>query len=254
MNIAKAILKITLCIGIVVLVVVAAIAMKSRRCEDVKVTFLPKNNADILTQSDVLELLAKNNIIYLNKKVKEVEPEKISALLQKHAYVDEVSGVYFSGTTLRIDLKLKQPILHLYSRQGNQYLIDDKGRLLPYLPTMRERLLIANGAIAQEYKAGLTDTCNATLHQLYTVATAINRKPFLKAQISQLYVTGNPNSAIEILPVMGNQTILLGDTSNLENKLNTLQTVYKEGISYMGFHKYSQLDLRYKNRVVAKRR
>ena len=254
MNIAKGILKIVLCVGIVVVVVIAAVAMKNRRCDDIKVTFLPKNSAAILTQSDVLELLAQNNITYLNKKVKEIEPDKITALLQKHAYIDEVSGVYFSGTTLRIDLKLKQPILHLYSRQGSQYLMDDKGWLLPCLPTMKERLLIANGAIAQEYQANLTDTCNATLHRLYVVASAINRKPFLKAQISQLYVTDKPNNAIEMISVMGNQTILLGDTSNLESKLNILQTVYKEGISYMGFDKYSRLDLRYKNRVVAKKR
>ncbi|MDR1113348.1 MAG: hypothetical protein LBL18_06295, partial [Bacteroidales bacterium] len=232
MKIVKAILKIALCISILIMVVVAAIAMKSRRCETVEVAFIPKNSAAILTQSDVLALLTQNNITCINKKVKEVEPNKISALLQKHPYVDEVSGVYFSGTTLHIDLKLKQPILHLYSRQGNQYLMDDKGFLLPCLPVMQARLLIANGALNQEYKAGLTDTCNATLRQLYVVASAINRNPFLKAQISQLYVTGDPSNEIEMLPVMGNQTILLGDTSDLESKLETLQTVYKEGISY----------------------
>jgi cell division protein FtsQ len=119
---------------------------------------------------------------------------------------------------------------------------------------MQERILIANGIIAQEYRSGLTDSCNAILHQLYMVASAINCNPFLKAQISQLYVTGDPNSAIEMVPVLGNQIILLGDTSNLESKLNTLQTVYKEGVSYMGFDKYAQLDLRFKNRVVAKKR
>jgi cell division protein FtsQ len=254
MKLARAILKIVLCIGIIVVVVVAAIAMKGRRCEAIEVAFMPKNSAAILTQSDVQKLLAQNHITYLNKKVKEVEPDKISMLLQQHPYVDEVAGVYFSGATLRIDLKLKQPILRLYPRQGSQYLMDDKGRLLPCLPTMQERLLIANGAISQEYRAGLTDTCNATLRQLYVVASAINRNPFLKAQISQLYITGDPNSPIEMVPVMGNQTILLGDTSNLESKLNTLQTVYKEGVSYMGFDKYAQLDLRFKNRVVAKKR
>jgi cell division protein FtsQ len=254
MKIVKAILKIVLCICIIVVLVIAGIAMKSRRCEAIKVTFMPKNSVAILTQSDVQQLLAQNHITYLNKKVKEVEPDKISVLLQKHPYVDEVSGVYFSGTTLRINLKLKQPILRLYPRQGSQYLMDDKGRLLPSLPAMQERLLIANGAIFQEYRADLADTCNAVLHQLYVIASAINRNPFLKAQISQLYVTGDPKSAIEMVPVMGNQTILLGDTSNLENKLNNLQTAYKEGISYIGFDKYSQLDLRFKNRVVAKKR
>jgi len=253
MKVARAILKITLCVGIVVIVIVAAIAMRSRHCEKVEVVFLPKNSAAILTQSDVLALLDDNHIAYLHQKIKEIKPDQISALLQKHPYVDKVSGIYFSGTTLHIDLNLKQPILHIFPKEGDQYLMDDKGFLLPYIHTMQERILVANGMITQTYKAGLTDTCNAILHQLYVVATAINRNPFLKAQISQLYISEDLNNTIEMIPVIGDQSILLGDISNLEDKLNTLQTVYKEGISYMGFDQYTQFDLRFKHRVVAKK-
>jgi cell division protein FtsQ len=252
MKTLKLLLKIALAVGIIVVAIVAAVVMKNRNCEDIKISFFPPVENTIIASTDILTELTKHGLDPRHKKIKEIRTDSITKRLNQNLYVQEVKGVYFSGNTLHIDLVLQQPILHLYSQSGEQYLMAESGLIMPWTSSVKARLLVANGYIPIAYKKGMQADADSTLKQVYQVARAIDDDPFFRSQIAQIYLNGQKE--MEMVPLIGDQTILIGDASQIEEKLKTLHTVYEKGIIYEGIDKYAGFDVRFINRVIARQK
>ena len=54
-----------------------------------------------------------------------------------------------------------------------------------------------------------------------------------------------------MIPKLGDQTILFGDTSNLVQKFQKFELFYKKVVPIYGWKKYSKINLEYKNQLVA---
>jgi cell division protein FtsQ len=61
----------------------------------------------------------------------------------------------------------------------------------------------------------------------------------------------NDKSQVELVPRVGNQHILLGDASNLPTKMENLATFYKEVMPHVGWNVYKEINLMYKDQIVA---
>jgi len=66
--------------------------------------------------------------------------------------------------------------------------------------------------------------------------------------IEQLYI--NKKSEFELIPKIGNHTILFGDIKEMKDKFEKLIAFYKQGISKSGWNKYKTINLKFKNQVV----
>jgi cell division protein FtsQ len=54
-----------------------------------------------------------------------------------------------------------------------------------------------------------------------------------------------------MFPLHGSHVIEFGTTENFEEKLYKLKAFYTEGLNKIGWSKYSVINVRYKNQVVA---
>jgi cell division protein FtsQ len=77
----------------------------------------------------------------------------------------------------------------------------------------------------------------------------IGRDSFWHAQVTQIEV--QPDQTFVLIPLFGDQRILIGDTANVQEKLKHLFAFYKNVSGKIGWDKYETLDVRYKNQVVA---
>jgi len=57
-----------------------------------------------------------------------------------------------------------------------------------------------------------------------------------------------------LVATVGKQVILFGNDDNASEKLFNLKQVYQNGLSHKGYDRYTQLDVRYKNRIIAQRK
>ncbi|RYF90159.1 MAG: hypothetical protein EOO03_04310 [Chitinophagaceae bacterium] len=73
---------------------------------------------------------------------------------------------------------------------------------------------------------------------------------FLMAMIDQVDITAQ--RSFEMIPKIGNQTIVFGDAVDADEKFNKLKLFYKKVITTAGFNRYSVINLQYKDQVVAK--
>jgi cell division protein FtsQ len=59
---------------------------------------------------------------------------------------------------------------------------------------------------------------------------------------------------MELIPRLGQHRILLGDTTDLRDKLDRMRTFYLQGLNNTGWDKYELINLKYKNQVVCTKR
>ena len=53
---------------------------------------------------------------------------------------------------------------------------------------------------------------------------------------------------------MGNHLLMLGEASDFENKLERLMKFYEDGLSVIGWNKYSSISVAFNNQVVCKKK
>ena len=68
------------------------------------------------------------------------------------------------------------------------------------------------------------------------------------AQVAQIDIT--PERNFEMIPVVGNHTVILGDGENMEQKFHRLFVFYKNVLSQTGFDKYKAINVQYAGQVV----
>ena len=113
--------------------------------------------------------------------------------------------------------------------------------------------MISNGYINTQPLAGhdnIFDTVYKTkeLRELLLLAGNISKFPFAEALTGEIY--RNSKGEYDLVPAFGCDFIRLGDTSELEDKLENLIAFYKKAYVYEGWDKYKSLNLKYKNQII----
>ena len=185
--------------------------------------------------------------------MKDIDLEQIAGLLQQNPYIKTVNEVRFSSTKLRIVVTLKNILLHVYTQNGQQYFVDEDGYMLPSSLAVKENVPIVNGKINDAFVNGKNvKDSQSNLHRVFKIASYMHDNEFYRAQFRQLYV--QKNNEVVLVPTVGRHKILFGTDKNMEEKLFNLQQTYQQGLAYMGMDQYATLDVRYKNRVIAKKK
>jgi len=97
---------------------------------------------------------------------------------------------------------------------------------------------------------GLNDSSN--IFYLVKLISLISNDSFLNSQIVQ--VNFNQNNEIELIPRVGQNKILFGDFSEMNDKLNKLKIFYRKGVHQIGWDKHGLINLKYKQQIVCVKR
>jgi cell division protein FtsQ len=248
----KPLLVIILTIGIITVAILAIVKMRARECDKIQVTIQFEGEYPTVTESDVINMIKKSGVQLIGKELKEIDLGEVSAVIAQNPFILQTNKIYFQNKSAVIDITLKKILLHVYPQKGEQYFIDENGHFLPYSPEVRDNLIIANGNIKTQYKPDSRIDDKSIISSIFRIAQLIEENEFYAAQFRQLYV--NDQNEIEIIPTVGKHVILFGDEKNAAEKLFNLKETYKNGLTYVGMDQYALLDVRYKNRVIAKKR
>lgn len=253
MKIFRLVTAIILCLAVLAGIVFAAVNMPKRPCSSYEIMVNYDGEYPTICDTDIQRMITNEHIETIGVPLKDIDLEQIAQNLQQNPYIKTVNEVRFSSTRLRIVVTLKNILLHVYTQNGDQYFVDEEGFMLPFSTAVRENLLIANGKITDPFVAGknVKDT-NSNLHRVFNVAAYMHNDDFYRAQFRQLFVT-NTNELI-LVPTVGRHKVLFGTDKDMSQKLFNLKQTYQQGLAYLGMDQYSSLDLRYKNRVIAKKR
>ena len=253
MRLFRFILAVILCLAVLAGIVFAAVNMPKRPCSGYDLLVNYDGEYPAVSDADIRQMIEDDQIKIVGVPLKDIDLEQIAQQLQQNPYIKTVNEVRFSSTKLRIVVTLKNILLHVYTQDGKQYFVDEEGFMLPFSLVVQENVPIANGKSTDAFVNGKNVQENpSNLHRVFRIASYMNSNDFYRAQFRQLFVTSS--NEVILVPTVGRHKILFGTDKNMEEKLFNLQQTYQQGLAYMGMDQYASLDLRYKNRVIAKKR
>ena len=229
-------------------------------CNNLEIKINQNGDLNFLDNDDVTKLITDRGDSIINQPKSSINVSSIEKALNSYFAIENAEVFMSIDGKVSVELTQRNPIIRLITKTGEDYYIDDKGKPMPLSEKYTAKVIIANGNLdepyALRYKYSAEEISRDTLlnkksmiDELYTMAMYINKSEFWKSQIHQIYV--NENNDMELVPLAGNQKIIFGDTTNLENKFEKLMIFYKNGLNATGWwDKYSTINLKFKNQIV----
>lgn len=255
----KILILLIVAISIIVLIRLANSNFKKQKISQVTVSIDTQGGPELVTEEEVLLLVSQGYDSLTSRTVGEIDLAWVENIAKTNPYVQSVDAFINIDASLTVSIVQRKPILRVFNSHNQTFYIDTEGAMMPLNKDGCPKLLVASGAIDERYypstKYSYFDSINynqaqllSVLNKLYLISMEIERDTLLSELISQVYVTDKNN--FELIPVIGNQNILLGDVDEHRKKLKNLSHFYKEGYSVTNFMKYKTFDIRFTNQVV----
>lgn len=225
-------------------------------CKSLDININQEDELYFIDNLEIAQLLKNRGDSIVDQPKSTINVNEIETVLNNHPAVANAEVFVTIDGAVKVKIKQRKPVIRVFNLSDESYYLDTEGTLMPLSDNYTVKVLIANGNInesfARNYKKEITDTAfskKSILDELYAMANYINNDAFWKAQIQQIYV--NEERDMEIVPLVGDQRIIFGDTTALDEKFKKLKIFYKDGLNTTGWwNKYSTINLKYKNQIV----
>lgn len=245
--------------SVVMLMTVLGFAGRQKKivtCKKISVRIDESADGQFVTRADILDLLNSTSRQPLGKPVADINTAVLENLMNSNPYVERAEVYSTIDGTLAVEVWQRKPILRIINSQDEHFYMDNQGNYMPVSLNYSAHVIVANGNISLRYADGRIDKKANSNHsptqnlgqQLFELARFLQEDDFWNAQMEQVYV--NQDGEFELIPRVGNQRILLGNTENLKQKFNTLLAIYNHGFNNTGWNQYSAINLKYENQVV----
>jgi cell division protein FtsQ len=236
----KILIKIILLTGILGYLVFAFANLShdedQRECIGTEI-ILEDSIANFVNRQFVEQLIVQSKCPIQGRNIKDIDIRTIEASIQNNPYIDSVACHYTSTNLLCIRVLPRRPVLHVISDNGEKYYMDINGNDMP-TDVFLQDLCLATGNISKDYAK----------EHLVQIADYVNTHAPWNKEIQQISVRTPKH--IEIILSTGSHTVVLGEPTDIQGKLNRLQNFYEEGLNKVGWNKYSIIDLNYANQIV----
>ena len=247
-------------LGLLVVLGFANKEQDSLQCKSLDVKVNQDDDVYFLNKMDIEQLIKERGDSIVGQPKRSINIPAIEKALNSHQDISKAQVYMTIDGELKVTVKQRKPILRIINSNDESYYLDEEGKLMPLSEKYTARVIIANGNIkelyATHYMYSMEDIAkdslmkaNSLLDELYAMATYINADKFWKDQVQQIYV--NSDRDMELVPLVGDQKIIFGDTTAMDEKFKKLMTFYTQGLNTTGWwDKYSTINLKFKNQIV----
>ncbi len=232
------------------MLLIAAMQQKEEKnCRAIQVNINGKYGDDFIDAKDVIQIM-KDNGAAEGKETTLISLKKIEEELEKDPWIKKGDLFFDNNQVLQVRIEEREPLARVFTSEGESYYIDSSCKRLPL-----NNRLFAGVPMFTSFPSGkkmLANTDSMLLKDIKEIAEYILKDSFWLQQIAQIDIT--PQRSYEVIPVIGNQVIRLGNAQNLNEKFGKLMTFYKQVWSKAGFEKYQMIDVQYQDQIVATKR
>lgn len=262
MNTRKTIRKILLaCFWITIgtcmlLLLMAAIGkQKNETCKDVEINITgAAEDKLVLEEKQVMTLLkAATDGPVVGQSRKRFDLWKIEKLLEGNPWVKDARIYFDNKDVLHVKVEQSQPMARVFTSGGKSFYLDESAQILYLADQLKVSLPVFTGFPDRK---NLSSTDSLLLQNIVKLSAFIQKDEFWNAQVGQveMVAAGPKKWNFELVPVVGNHIVKLGDANNVEQKFNRLYQFYRQVIPKAGLEKYKVVDVRFAGQVVAERR
>ena len=100
-------------------------------CRDMELVIKDTLNAGFVTKNEVAAILQKKGIYPVGKKMDRVHTKTLEKELDKHPLINEAQCYKTPNGKICVEVTQRVPILHIMSSNGENYYLDNKGKMMP---------------------------------------------------------------------------------------------------------------------------
>ncbi|MFN3529268.1 MAG: cell division protein FtsQ/DivIB [Bacteroidia bacterium] len=170
--------------------------------------------------------------------------------LKRNPFVADAQAYIDIQGRLSIRVSQREPVLRVINRHNESFYIDHEGFTMPVSTQYSAGVMVANGHIDDRPAPG-DSLRNDGLRELFMLNEFLRSNELYNALFVQIYV--NARGEYELIPRLGNHTVLLGDLTDLTEKMEKLLALYRSALDQDGWQQYRQVNLKFKDQVICKR-
>jgi cell division protein FtsQ len=179
-----------------------------------------------------------------------VDLQGIEQAISRNPFVDAAHAYIDIQGRLSIRVTQREPVLRVVNRHLESFYIDRTARIMPVSSEYAADVLVASGNINDRPAPG--DSLRTTvLRDLFELNRWLHKNELYKALFVQVFV--NARGEYELIPRVGNHTVLLGDLTDLDEKMEKLLALYRTALDAEGWEKYRLVNLKFKDQVICKK-
>lgn len=191
------------------------------------------------------ETINSRNLDIMHIPVEKLDIQSMERTLRADPWVADASLYIDARKVLHMSVIQRIPIARLFLQNGTSCYMDNTLSLMPlapnfifYTPVVTNVPILSNDSTSLSVKK-----------QVALLVRNIMADTFWNAQVSQIIV--DSDFSFELVPVLGQQRILFGDTSRMKEKFNDLYVFYTSVLNKIGWDKYESLNVKFKGQVIA---
>jgi cell division protein FtsQ len=227
--------------------VIAWKAKVSKKVSQIQVELVGETTKALFMDENEITQILKDQGITKGTIVESINLTSIEQELEKIRWIKNAELFINNQQLLEVKIQQRIPIARVFTIAGSSFYIDDQGRRLPLKQLTVLRLPVFTGFPTDQDKLSAPDSL--LLNDLLLFSNTIKTDSFFTAQIAQVNI--GPNGDFQMVPSLGDHTVLIGSVDNLADKLNRLYTFYKKVWVQSGINAYQVLDCRFDGQIVA---
>lgn len=238
---------------ITLVILIGAVARKkSSFADSTQVEVVPLPGGDkLISEGDVRSALLRafGNTLE-GTELAHLDVERMERVLEEDPFVEDADTYVDQKNILHVRIRQRAPMLRVLDNSGGNYYLDEKGVKMPPSKNFTARVLVATGNVAP-YTPEFREKKRNTLKDLFALSNVILADDFLSSFIQQIHV--NNAGEFILVPLVGNQKIMLGSIRRLDDKFSRLKIFYREAMPYSGWQEYETINLKYNGQVVCRK-
>jgi cell division protein FtsQ len=235
--------------GGMVLFGAAMVKKNQKNCSGVQIEISGATQHMFMDEKEILEILNLSGKLK-GTAIGKINLRGLERLLEKNSWIQNAEMYFDNNQKLQVKVLERQPIARVFVQGGHSFYVDSASLRLPLSDKLSARVPVFTNFPSN--KAILAKPDSSLLEGIVKLASFIQTDSFWMAQIAQINI--NPHSKFEVVPLIGDQLIMIGDAELLDKKFSRLKSFYQQALLQQGINTYEKLDLRFENQVVAVRR
>lgn len=201
-----------------------------------------------INQSDVIDLITNGGEYRIvGESFEDLNLKEIETELLKTKFIRDAEVYKDLKGNLLISIDQSRPIARMMSRKMSDRYISDKGEVLPLSKRYTARVVLIDGAFADNTKLYNLDETEMG-RQLMELLRFIEKDKFWKAQIAQMNIDKKGN--IKMYTQVSKQVVEFGKPVDILEKFRKLKIFYKDILPTKGWNSYDRVSVKFKNQIV----
>lgn len=205
----------------------------------------------LISEKEVEQIITKAAGKTIKKSnIKTLNLRKLEAAINKDKRIERADVYFDSKDRLNVKIIQKKPVIRVMQEAAADYYLDGNGSVVPVSIGNAIRVPIVTG-ITEAYDAKfLAEGKNSKLKEVFTIMKYVRDDQFLASLIEQAHVEQDSIGDIVLIPKIGKESVLFGDSQDMVEKFDKLKIFYRDGLPKLGWNRFNRLNLKISNQVI----